>query len=205
MKKQVVVIHGGGVFISYKQYINFLKKRKLNFIELGKKDWKATLENKLGGEFEVILPKMPNKDNARYEEWKIWFEKFIPFLEKEVVLVGHSLGGIFLSRYLSENKFPKKILAVFFVAASYDSAKSPARTAGFVVKNDLKLIEKQSRKVIFYHSRDDRSVPFSSFEEYKKLLTRSVFREYKNRGHFNQNNFPELVRDIKKAFAKKSN
>jgi len=205
MKKQVVVIHGGGVFISYKQYINFLKKRKLDFSKLKKKDWKATLENKLGRGFEVLLPKMPNKDNSKYEEWKIWFEKFIPFLEKEVVLVGHSLGGIFLSRYLSENKFPKKILAVLFVAAAYDGKKSPARASGFILKKDLKLIKNQSRKVIFYHSRNDKAVPFSSFKEYKKLLPQSIFREYENRGHFNQSNFPELVRDVRKAFAKKLN
>ena len=150
----------------------------------------------------MILPSMPNKNNARYDEWKIWFEKFIPFLEKKVVLIGHSLGGSFLSQYLSENKVQKKILSVLFVAAGYNREEYTTRSAGFVLRNNLNLMEKQVEKIIFYHSRDDKNVPFSDFLEYKTLLPDSVFREYTKRGHFNQSNFPELYKDIKEAFIK---
>ena len=48
------------------------------------------------------------RTNARYEEWKIWFERMIPFLNDNVILVGHSLGGIFFVKYLSENLLPIK-------------------------------------------------------------------------------------------------
>jgi len=30
---------------------------------------------------------MPNKDFADYEEWKVMFEKVVPFLKDEVILV----------------------------------------------------------------------------------------------------------------------
>lgn len=198
MKKQVVVIHGGGVFVNYKEYIAFLKKGQINIKYNG--DWKKYLGEKLGKEFEVIMPFMPNPSNAKYIEWKIWFEKLFPFLENKVVLTGHSLGALFLARYLSENTFPKKILATILVAAPYDDKKSIARSAGFVLKKDLSKIQNQSEKLIFYHSRDDDKVPFESFEKYKEFLPEASFKEFKNRGHFEQNIFPEIIREIREIF-----
>lgn len=196
-KKQIIVIHGGGVFVSYREYINYLKKSKVSLDR--KSDWKESLEKKLGRGYQVILPRMPNRNSARYLEWKIWFENFFPLLNKEVVLVGHSLGGIFLTRYLSENKFPKKILATILVAASYDNRKSKALSSGFVLKKDLSKLQKQSERLIFYHSRDDKQVSFSSFQKYKKSLPKATFIEFKKRGHFNQSSFPEIIREIKRA------
>ena len=45
MKKQVVVIHGGGVFINYKEYIAFLKKREIDLKKNG--GWKRSLGDKV--------------------------------------------------------------------------------------------------------------------------------------------------------------
>lgn len=202
MKKQVIVIHGGGVFVNYKEYIAFLKKREIDIKCSG--DWKRCLGEKLGKEFEVIIPAMPNYSNAKYPEWKIWFEKLFPFLKNEVVLVGHSLGAIFLARYLSENRFPKKILATILVAAPYDDKRSVARSAGFVLKKDLSQLKNQSEKLIFYHSRDDKLVPFECFKKYKEFLPEANFKELRGRGHFQQNSFPEIIRELRKLFDKKN-
>ncbi|MCK5475514.1 MAG: alpha/beta hydrolase [Candidatus Pacebacteria bacterium] len=198
MKKQVIVIHGGGVFVNYKEYIAFLKKREISIKNNG--DWKRCLGEKLGKDFEVIIPAMPNYSNAKYLEWKIWFEKLFPYLKDSVVLVGHSLGAIFLTRYLSENKFPKRILATVLVAAPYDDRKSAARSAGFVLKENLSLLQNQSGELIFYHSRDDKSVSFECFKKYNELLPEASFKEFKGRGHFQRNSFPEIIREIRKVF-----
>jgi predicted alpha/beta-fold hydrolase len=47
---------------------------------------------------------MPNKLNARYHEWKIFFEGILSKLDREdeITLVGGSLGGCFLLKYFSE-------------------------------------------------------------------------------------------------------
>lgn len=200
MKKQIVVIHGGNPFDTYKQYISHLKKYKIDFEKLKNKGWKDSLREKMGRGFEVLLLKMPNSSNAKYLEWKIWFEKLIPFLEKKIVLVGHSLGGIFLAKYLSENKFPKKILGTFLVAAPYDDKDSSYSLADFVLKKDLSRLQKQSGKLFLYHSKDDDVVPFVDFKKYKKVLPDAYFKEFQKKGHFSQKNFSELVRDIKKLF-----
>lgn len=200
MKKQIVVIHGGNPFDTYKQYIFSLKKQKIDFEKIKRKEWKDSLEKKLGRGFEVILPKMPNSANSKYLEWKIWFEKLVPFLEKKIIFVGHSLGGIFLAKYLSENKFPKKILGTFLVAAPYDDKDSSYSLADFKLKKDLSGLQKQSGMLLLYHSKDDDVVPFVDFRKYKKALPKAYFKEFQKKGHFNQKNFSELVRDIKKIF-----
>jgi predicted alpha/beta hydrolase family esterase len=95
MKKSLIVIHGGTTFDSYDEYFKYLKSCELTLEKINRKDWKDNLINNLPN-FEVIYPKMPNSKNARYPEWKLWFEKTFNFLTDEVVLVGHSLGGYFL-------------------------------------------------------------------------------------------------------------
>ena len=200
MKKQVIIIHGGNTFDTYKQYISFLKSFEIDFEKMTSKEWKDNLEKELGREFEVVLPRMPNAFNAKYLEWKIWFGKMIPFFENKVVLIGHSLGGIFLAKYLSENKFPKKILATFLVAAPYDDKNSDDSLADFILKKDLSLSQNQSEKLFIYQSQDDDVVPFADFEKYKKALPDANFREFNNKGHFRQKNFPEIVQEIRKVF-----
>lgn len=202
MKKQVVVIHGGKTYRTYKEYIFSLEKYKIDFEKIKNEGWKDKLEKDLGRGFEVILPNMPNKYNAKYLEWKIWFEKIIPFLESKVVLVGHSLGGTFLAKYLSENRFPKKILAAFLIAAPYDKKDSDYSLADFKLKKDLSGLQSQSEKLFIWQSSDDDIAPFADFTKYKKALPDADFREFKDKGHFIQKDFPEIVKEIRKTFSK---
>jgi predicted alpha/beta hydrolase family esterase len=118
MKKQVLLIHGGNCFNSYEEYIQDLSEMKFDIqrSSASKNRWNRNLDKFLGDKFEVAMPQMPCKQNAKYLEWKILFEKMIPFLRNRVVLIGHSLGGIFLAKYLSENELPVKVKAVFLVA-----------------------------------------------------------------------------------------
>lgn len=204
MKKQIIVIGGGTTFDSYRQYIEYLRSRKISradFEKMKTSGWKDSLGKDLGRGYEIILPKMPNPSNAKYAEWKIWWEKIISHLEKEVILVGHSLGGIFLAKYLSENKFPKKIRAVFLVAAPFDDEDADGSLADFTLKKDLGLLIKQADAFFIYQSIDDVVVSRCEFDKYKKAAPGGNFRLFKRKGHFNQKRFPELAREIKKVFA----
>ena len=198
MKKQVVFIHGGGNFDSYSDYLSYIKEYKLDIKETKNKKWKESLEKDLGSQFEVFKPQMPNGKNAKYIEWKIWFEKYIPYLKDGVILIGHSLGGIFLVKYLSENKLPRKIRGLFLVAPSYSTRVKKYSSADFDFKTkNCKNILKQCLNIHVYHSKDDSVVPFDNFKKYKKCLPNATFYEFKNRDHFIGEKFPELIKDIK--------
>jgi uncharacterized protein len=198
-KKQVIVIHGGDTFASYDEYLSSLRDFLIDFerYRAGGTNWKRTLGLALGDGYEIISPDMPDKSNAKYAEWKIWFEKFIPYLDPKVIFIGHSLGGIFLAKYLSENTLPKTILATFLVAACYDDKNSDYSLADFVLPEHLDNFSKQSQRIFLYHSSDDRVVPFADLAKYQKALPNATARTFTDRGHFNQETFPELVEDVR--------
>jgi predicted alpha/beta hydrolase family esterase len=197
MKKQIIIIHGGETFRNYKEYFLFLKNYKIDFAK-SYKGWKSTLPEKLGRQYEIFQPQMPSPLNAKYTEWKLWFEKYKPIMNKEIILVGHSLGGIFLTKYLSENKLKKKIKGLFLVAAPFDDKDSSYSLGDFKLKKDLSLVIEQCEQVVFYHSKDDFCAPFADLNKYQKAMPGAIYRTYLNRTHFIGSTFPEIIRDIKK-------
>lgn len=203
-KRQIVIIHGGDPYRSYEEYLTELKAEELEPADFKRgRRWKDTLQEKLGANFEIFYPQMPMMENARYSDWKIYFEKLIPFLNDNAVFIGHSLGGIFLAKYFSENIFAKKIGAVMLVAAPYDTDDKNNTNesindgmGGFSFQKSLKFLAQQVETIYLYHSKDDPAVDFADIEKFSAELPKAIRREFTDREHFRQKDFPELVRDI---------
>lgn len=204
-KTQIIIIHGGTTFKNKKDYLQYLKTREISIEE--KNRWTDEfLKKKLGNNFEIIKPKMPLKENAKYEEWKIHFERFLPKLKSDIILIGCSLGGIFLAKYLSENKFPRRILSTYLICPPYDNSLPGEELAGgFKLKSDLTMLEKNSKNLYLMFSKDDDVVPITHAEKFKKKLKKAniIIYESKN-GHFKISEFPEIIKMIK-SDAKKKN
>ncbi len=86
MKKQILFIHSAGAQGPHE----------------GSGRLVAHLQKGLGPEYQVLYPIMPDPENPAYEPWKAQLEKELTALEGEAILVGHSLGGSVLLKYLSE-------------------------------------------------------------------------------------------------------
>jgi predicted alpha/beta hydrolase family esterase len=196
--KQVVLIHGGEDFVSYEAYISSLKAEQVAITDfLPKHRWRNALPERLGTDYQVFTPDMPNKRNAHYEEWKIWFEKMEPFLLDDVILAGHSLGGIFLAKYLSENIFPKRIKSTILISAPYDSDGLEPPLADFALTNPLTKFLEQAGDIYIIHAEDDPVVPFSHAHKYLEELSSARLVELKTGQHFSQPELPELVELIR--------
>lgn len=194
MPQQILFIHGGDVFETYEEYLDYLRNHEFTKEYLtGRKKWRDNLQRDLGENYEVFLPQMPSAYNAKYIEWKIWFEKSFKFLEDNIILIGGSLGGIFLAKYLSENNFPAKIKATFLLAAPYDDGY----LGDFALLESLEKFAKQSEKIFLYHSKDDPLVPFAEAEKYAKILPNAEKVIFKDKGHFALKEFPEFVEKLK--------
>lgn len=192
---QIFVIHGGDAFNSYEDYLANLQLKTAYLERMKPGGWKLDLQKNLGESFDVYHPSMPNGGNAKYAEWKMWFEKIVPLMADEVILVGHSLGGIFLAKYLSEEIFPKHILATFLIAAPFN-AHTDHPLADFILSSDLSGLEKQGGVIILYHSTDDDVVPYSNVDSYLRALPEARLRAFHDRGHFNQSRVSEIEQEI---------
>lgn len=200
-KMQILVIHGGMTFKSNKDYLHFLKTRKISLEK--KVSWAGNyLDKNLGRDFEIIRPRMPLQDNAKYEDWRIHFERYLPLLKGNVILIGSSLGGVFLAKYLSENKLPKRVLSTFLVCPPFDNTLSEEDlVGGFKLKSDLSLLEKNSKNLHLLFSKDDETVPVSHAEKYRSKLKNAHIVVYKSKnGHFKITTFPEIIKMIRIDF-----
>lgn len=127
------------------------------------------------------------------------FERYIPLLRKDYILIGSSLGGIFLAKYLSENKILKKALSVYIVCAPFDNdLPTEDLVGGFKLKKDLSLLEENCRNLYVMFSEDDDVVPVSHADKYRKKLKEAEILTYGHmKGHFTAPKFPEIIKLIR--------
>lgn len=192
--QQVLHIHGGSPWASYEDYLNTLKTKDIQLSSgLDTSRWHYNYLNFLSEDkFDVIRLDMPCKQNAHYLEWKIWFQRHIEFLRDGVVLVGHSLGGNFLAKYLSEEDFPLSIKQLHLVAASGFSFDDDFKIKNFPGKFNTQKIE----QVHIYHSTDDTVVPLGESKKYHESIPGSHLHIFNDRFHFIEKEFPELFANI---------
>lgn len=195
--RQVVVVHGGESFDTYEEYLAWLESQEVTLFPEERKGWRKGLQEALGEGYEVVLMRMPSGQNAKYKEWKLWFDKHVPLMAPEIILVGHSLGGVFLAKYLDEVTLPKKILGVFLVAAPYGNGPDYSLADFTLVGKTLQNLWTQCGTVVLYHSTDDQVVPFSDLAAYQVQLPFARASIFGDRGHFLSDTFPELVADIR--------
>ena len=200
VKKQVFFIHGGESYSDYNAYLEHLRTVSIEDpLAERPKRWKYTLQDELGEAYEVFLPSMPNSQNAKYEEWKIWFERHFTFLHDGVVLIGHSQGGAFLAKYLSENTMPVRVRAAFLVAAPLMREDFGGEDGGDFLPDPQKLAQGLgvASDVFILHSADDPIVPVAHAEQYRETLPEAHVVLFKDKGHFLLETFPELIEQIR--------
>jgi hypothetical protein len=149
-KQQVVHIHGGTPFASYDLYLQALKEWEIKLDDsFREKRWSRNYDAFLNPDrYQCIRPIMPSKSNPKYLEWVIWFEKLLPHLRDKVIFVGHSLGGIFLAKYLSEHILPITISQLqHYLKLPYISSKIGVTFLVRPFLNCLRILRREVRSV----------------------------------------------------------
>lgn len=194
--KQVLIIHGGESFNSYEAYIDNLKTSEINYERLKlQKKWKPWIAEQMP-EADVLLPTFPNGYNAVYEEWEIYFEKLLPFMGGNVQLVGHSLGAMFLAKYLNTHTLKHKARRLIMIAGLH-SEDSIGDSGDFVVESAVN-IHQNAEEVHIFHSKDDPVVPFTELAKFQADIPSATAHVFSDRGHFNDETFPELLELLQK-------
>lgn len=195
MTQQLCIIHGGTVFNTKQDYLDYLAAKTPTYDRLlYSPDWKPWLAQQLP-DFDVLMPSMPSKSNAEYEEWALWFSKIIPFLQPNAILVGHSLGGIFLAKYLCEHPPATPYAKLLLLAAPYNDETSES-LRGFT-RADYRALSSVAHEVHLLASTDDPVVPYAETLKYHHDLPGATLHRFHAYGHFNQSEFPELLQIIR--------
>ncbi len=201
MKKQIVFIHGGNAYTKYEDYIHDLQTIPTDdpLMEVVRKRWQPTLREALAETHEVYYPAMPSSKNAKYEEWKMWFERYHAFLRDGVVLMGHSLGGYFLAKYLSENTMPVRVHALYLLAAPFENDDFGGEDGGDFAFDPANLPQLAARipNIYILHSHDDQVVPYTHALKYAAALPGATSISFEDKGHFIGETFSEIIEHIK--------
>ncbi len=196
-KQQILFIDGWEPAENFSSYIEELKKLEINNPFEVKRRWKLTLQKWLWDNYNLVFSETPNDFYAEYDKWRIMFEKYLPYLDDEIILIGHSLWSTFIAKYLNENSFPVTIKKILLVAPAFEDSEDEVLWS-FNFDKRLDVFKKYSDKVRMYYSLDDFVVPVSDFESFKRVLWDIEFREFIDRWHFLQEEFLEIIEDIKK-------
>lgn len=158
------------------------------------------VRNGLSNNVEVISPKMPTPEDPRYNDWKNVMEKELLKLSGEVILIGHSLGGSVLLKYLSEEVYRVKVLGLFIVAAPFWGIDDDWQRKDFFLQEGFEQHLKEIPHIFLYHSRGEEIVPFSHHIAFAEKLPQSTCRVIDGADHLFENGLPKLVRDIRSLF-----
>jgi predicted alpha/beta hydrolase family esterase len=144
---------------------------------------------------ELIAPVMPHPDNPDYEVWKAALSQIFTILDHNVTLIGHSLGGSVLLKYLSEEKQSHNIAALHLIAVPFWGAED-WEVEEFQLREDFISTLPPIGSVTIYHSKDDKVVPASHAQLYADALQAELIL-LNGYGHAFSDGLPELVARLK--------
>lgn len=156
--------------------------------------------------YAAHTPDIPNAWDPHYPTWQKELERFD--ITEQTILVGHSCGGGFLVRWLSEH--PNiRVGPVLLVAPWLDPARTKT-TDFFEFKIDSNLAKRTTSFTIFNSDNDGKYIQ-DSVHLIRQAIDGTNYREFHNYGHFcatdmETNEFPELLEvlipDTKKSLGK---
>ena len=166
-------------------------------------NWFPWLKNELEQRgYDVIVPQFPSPPvvPAKISEWFDVLSEHKDKINKQTLLIGHSLGGVFTLRILE--KLDKPVAGAFLTGTpigekpilNYD------RDVAFSGFNfNWEKIRQNAKRFVVFQSDDD---PYVGLENGKKLAENLgvELHSVPNAGHFNAKagytKFPELLNEI---------
>ena len=156
------------------------------------------LEKELGEEFELRHPAMPAPESPVYEDWKWQIKDGFNDLRKDSILIGHSLGGSALLKFLSEEKMEQRISVLILIASPVWGMNTDWDKEDFLLAPSFTSKLPEDLDIFLFYSVHEEVVPFEHAQKYAELLPAARIREIPGSSHLFENGLPELVEEIKR-------
>jgi hypothetical protein len=159
-----------------------------------------TKELQINDIFTVAL-EIPKPWQPRYDIWEKELSRFD--ITRETILVGHSCGGGFIVRWLSENK-DRQVDKVVLVAPWLNPENNPrSDTADFFDFDINPALANQTAGITIFNSDNDKPTIHKSVEIIRDGAKGINYKEFHNYGHFcyedmKTEEFPELLEELLK-------
>jgi predicted alpha/beta hydrolase family esterase len=120
-------------------------------------------------------------------------------LHNDVVLIGCSLGAMFLTKYFIEHKPSFSVKELIIMACPVqDGTFTDDDCRDFLSKvSDLVKMSGKAKKITIMHSRDDFVVPYEHALKYKAALPEAELVTFEDKNHFLVEELLELVERIR--------
>lgn len=176
MKKRILIIHG--VESNSKEHWFLEEKGRLE---------------KIG--YEVTVPDMPNSFHPQKEEWVKIIEDFNP--DENSILIGYSLGGTTVLRYLEETK--NKVGKGILIATPIKKLGPEFKMIENFLEGDFnwEKIKESSEKFIIFNQTKDPAVPIQHGKDLENYLKAELIIVEGN-DHFDKIDFELLEKYILK-------
>lgn len=162
----------------------------------GSSQFLAWLSAEFSTKFNIIAPLMPNPENPISEDWQAELSRLFSQLGDRAVVVGHSLGGSSVLKFLSENAVAKDIQGLFVVAAPYWGADSNWDQASFKFSSDEPAEIDKVEKMYIYHSKNDQVVPFQHQSWYSEKFPLAMAISLEGVDHIVSEPAQALIQDL---------
>lgn len=153
--------------------------------------------------FQVEVPEMPETANPKLSGWLPKLKEVVGNPDKDLYLVGHSLGCITIMRYLESLEDNQKIGGVVFVAGFTDDLGYEELKNFFETEINFEKIKQKTSTFIIILSDNDPYVDLKYGDIFKEKLGADVII-LNNKGHFSGpvdneescTSLPEVTRSI---------
>lgn len=155
----------------------------------------SNLRHNLGSNYNLSAPIMPRPDDPSYERWRNKLKELLQH-QSPPILIGHSLGGSVLLKYISEEKQTIATAGLFLVATPF-WGNEDWNVDEFVLRENFASFLPDTLNVFLYQSRDDDVVSIEHLSSYSNAIPRATVKTLDAGGHTFKNGLSSLVEDIK--------
>lgn len=147
----------------------------------------------------IIHPAMPSPSDPYYAEWKKEIRRTLDLVEGEVTLIGHSLGGSVLLKYLAEEVVNIPINKLISIAAPFWGINKEWQRKDFILKSNSSEKIPYVPNTFFLHSKLDPIVPIEHMQRYSKQFPGAKCIELEGDAHLFTDGLPKLVEVLKEV------
>lgn len=158
------------------------------------------LRHSLGANFNVSAPIMPQPDDPSYERWSNKLRELLQH-QSPPILIGHSLGGSVLLKYISEENPTIAAAGLFLVATPFWGGED-WNADEFVLRENFANFLPDTLNIYLYQSRDDDVVSIEHLSHYSSAIPQAAVKALESGGHTFKNGLLCLVEDIQRLAEK---